>query len=603
VIAEKWWHRFSGPDSLSQPVFFTVLFVLTTNRLLTLLAAQTDGFFPLTVAIAPATVATWVIFTACAAITNRVFPQVSVARAALVVLTFVATGVGREMLLIVLPGVPIRATFEPSVRILTALFLSMVMFPVVAALIADVRQYRRSLAEVKMAKLQLQDAIEWSNSALENDRQKLVEGIGRRLRKVFKSVDGPSTNSLAKARVKIERLDDVTKSVLQPLSTRLADDVARYRTIDPELPTTRVRFSKVIEMATRTNPFRPGLYIWASTLVDAPVFLFVLTWPERIWALASLVAFGLVHFVAQKILVPILNERSLPWRIVVTGTIYSVSLLPISVFMFVFLGGTTSALWVGAFSIVLGCLFLVASASKHGFGLERKRLLDEFYETKKQLEWRIARINSQVWVEQRNLAMFLHGEVQSLVQLAQMKIHRAIEKPESLDNVVREVSALLRAIPSQIEKPLRSPRVDDFHGELHDRWGTFLNLDFDVTNESRLAIDRDPIASRVSKEIVSEFVLNSVKHGNASSVAVALSAQNGRLEMTLSSLRNNTSVDTHSDRDSKDAGKRGLPQPARVGLGSQLFDSVILDRRETVTSERYVLTGAIPLDVSRVPTA
>ena len=601
--AKEWWHRFSGPDSLSQPVFFTVLFVLTTNRLLTLLAAQPDGFFPLTVAIAPATVATWVIFTACAAITNRVFPQVSVARAALVLLTFVATGVGREMLLSVLPSVPIRATFEPSVRILTALFLSMVMFPVVAALVADVRQYRRSLAEVKMAKLQLQDAIAWSNSALENDRQKLVEGIGRRLRKAFKPVDGPSTNSLAKAREKIERLDDVTKSVLQPLSTRLADDVARYRTIDSELPTTRVRFSQVMDMATRTNPFRPGLYIWASTLVDAPVFLFVLAWPERFWALASLVAFGLVHFVAQKILVPILNERSLPWRIVVTGTIYTVSLLPISVFMFVFLGGMTSALWVGAFSIVLGWIFLVASASKHGFGLERKRLLDKFYETKKRLEWRIARINSQVWVEQRNLSMFLHGEVQSLVQLAQMKIHRAIEKPENLDNVVREVSALLRAIPSQIEKPLRSPRVDDFHGELHDRWGTFLNLDFDVTNESRLAIDRDPIASRVSNEIVSEFVLNSVKHGNASSVAVALSAQNGRLEMTLSSLRNNTSVDTHSDRDSKDAGKRGHPQPARVGLGSQLFDSVILDRREKVTSERYVLTGAIPLDVSRVPTA
>jgi signal transduction histidine kinase len=244
---------------------------------------------------------------------------------------------------------------------------------------------------------------------------------------------------------------------------------------------------------------------------------------------------------------------------------------------------------------VFGFLFLVASASKHGFGLERRRLLDEFYETKKRLEWRIARINSEVWVEQRHLAMFLHGEIQSLIQLAQMKIHRAIEKPETLDSVVREVSALLRTIPSQFEKPFRSPRVDELHEELRDRWGTFITLNFDVTDESRLAIDRDPIASRVCKEIVSEFILNSVKHGNASSVSVALSAQNSRLEMTLSSSRHITSVDTHSDRDSKAAEKRVHPQPARVGLGSQLFDSVIVDRRETETASEFTLTGAVPM--------
>ena len=595
MSAEKWWHRFSGPDSLNQTVFFTVLFVLTSNRLLTLLATQPEGFFPLTVAIAPATAATWVIYTACAAITNRVFPQLSVGRAALVVLTFVATGVGREILLIVLPGVPIRATFEPSVRIFTALFLSIVMFPVVAALVSDVRQYRRSLAEVKTTKRQLQDAIAWSNSALENDRQKLVEGIGRRLRKVFKPLADRTAKSPTGARERIARLEDLTKSVLQPLSKRLADDVARYRTPDSQFPATRVRFSKVIDTATQTNPFRPGLYIWGSIVVDAPVFLFVLTWPERFWALGSLSAFGLVNIVAQKMLVPILEKSSLQSRIVVTGSVYIVSLLPISVFMFVFLGGTTSALWVGAFSIVFGFLFLVASASKHGFGLERRRLLDEFYETKKRLEWRIARINSEVWVEQRNLAMFLHGEIQSLIQLAQMKIHRAIEKPETLDSVVREVSALLRTIPSQIEKPFRSPRVDELHEELRDRWGTFITLNFDVTDESRLAIDRDPIASRVCKEIVSEFILNSVKHGNASSVSVALSAQNSRLEMTLSSSRHITSVDTHSDRDSKAAEKRVHPQPARVGLGSQLFDSVIVDRRETETASEFTLTGAVPM--------
>jgi signal transduction histidine kinase len=595
VSAEKWWHRFSGPDSLNQTVFFTVLFVLTSNRFLTLLATQPEGFLPITVAIAPGTVATWVIYTACAAITNRVFPQLSVGRAALVVLTFVATGVGREILLIVLPGIPIRATFEPSVRIFTALFLSIVMFPVVAALISDVRQYRRSLAEVKTTKRQLQDAIAWSNSALENDRQKLVEGIGRRLRKVFKPLADRTAKSSTGARERIARLEDLTKSVLQPLSKRLADDVARYRTPDSQFPTTRVRFSKVIDTATQTNPFRPGLYIWGSIVVDAPVFLFVLTWPERFWALGSLSAFGLVNIFAQKMLVPILEKSSLQSRIVVTGSVYIVSLLPISVFMFVFLGGTTSALWVGAFSIVFGFLFLVASASKHGFGMERRRLLDEFYETKKRLEWRIARINSEVWVEQRHLAMFLHGEIQSLIQLAQMKIHRAIEKPETLDSVVREVSALLRTIPSQIEKPFRSTRVDDLHEELRDRWGTFITLNFDVTDESRLAIDRDPIASRVCKEIVSEFILNSVKHGNASSVSVALSAQNSRLEMTLSSSRNNTSVDTHSDRDSKAAEKRVHPQPARVGLGSQLFDSVIVDRRETETASEFTLTGAVPM--------
>jgi hypothetical protein len=159
--------RLFGPDALSQPVILTVMFLLTVNRLVTVLATRPEEFLGYMAVVCVMGMVAWIIFSICGFVVNRIAPRVSLTRAVLVIATYVATGFSREIMLIAAPGSTVAFITDQSARLATALITSAVMFTVVANFVGAARSHAASVAEVKRVKAQLAEAIEWSDRALE----------------------------------------------------------------------------------------------------------------------------------------------------------------------------------------------------------------------------------------------------------------------------------------------------------------------------------------------------------------------------------------------------------------------------------------------------
>jgi anti-sigma regulatory factor (Ser/Thr protein kinase) len=264
--------------------------------------------------------------------------------------------------------------------------------------------------------------------------------------------------------------------------------------------------------------------------------------------------------------------------------------------MYVVLGGTSYALWAAGFSFVLGWGFFGISAAMSGFGLARQQSLVEFDAAAKLLAWKIARINCQVWVEQRNLATFLHGEVQSLILVAQLQIQRAIDANEDVGKLVASVQDLLRDVPSRIGTPQQGSPLEVFRESLIHRWGSFLALRFEFSDATGRAINDDQVCLAVAREILSEFVVNAVKHAQAEEVNLVLDVAGDRVELTLSnSLSGADALGVADSRLSMSEGATGRAD-VKFGVGFELIESVLLDHAVTITDDEYRLTGAIPLE-------
>jgi hypothetical protein len=592
--------RFFGADALSQPVILTVMGLLSANRLVTVIADQPDDFVEYVSLVAFMGVIAWAVFTVLGFVVNRIAPHVSLTRAVLVLTTYIATGFSREILLVSAPGSTVTFVTDSTARLATALITSAVMFPLVAGFVGDARRYSESVAEIKSVKSKLATAYEWSEGSLATNRESLIDVVQKQLQKAFAPFIENKLHTAGDVRNRTSELARITESVVKPLSARLTHSTPNYRQSDSEISPVRVSIVSILDLATRTNPFRPGLYIWASVLIDAPVFITTLNWTERFWAIVVLTALGLIHLAARQIFLPIISTMRLRWRIFVVGIVYNVSLLPISVFMFVVLGGTTTALWAAGFSFVLGWVFFGVSAAMSGFALARQFALSEFDKAANLLEWKIARINCQAWVEQRNLATFLHGEVQSLILVAQLRIQRAIDANDDVESVVGEVQDLLRDLPTRIGAPPHSATLEVFSESLRDRWGTFLELHFEFTEETRRTINADSVCLAVAREILTEFVVNAVTHGHADAAHLVLDAKEDRIELRLTNTRVSDGLGNPPATTLDASAKEPIPTRSRFGVGSELVESVLVDKQLTVTPTQYRLYGAIPLVKSEV---
>jgi signal transduction histidine kinase len=587
--------RLFGADALSQPVILAVMALLTLNRLVIVVSDAPESTVEYVANVASIGILAWAVFTILGAAVNRVAPHVSLKRVALVLTTYVATGLSREILLIGAPGSTVTFIADPAARLATALITSSVLFPLMAGFIGDARRYSASVAKTKSLKAELARAFAWSEASLEQGRRALVDVVQKQLRKALAPFVNGDVGGSGAVQDRVSELTRITESIIQPLSARLTNSTPGYLPSNSKISPVRVSIGSTLDIATRTNPFRPGLYIWVSVLVDAPVFITVLNWTERFWAIVVITALGLVHLAARQFLLPYITQLRLRWRLFVVGVVYNLSLLPISVFMFVVLGGTLYALWAAGFSFVLGWVLFGISAAMRGFGLAREQSLVEFDKAAKLLAWKIARINCQAWVEQRNLATFLHGEVQSLILVAQLKIQRAIDTGEDVETVVASVQDLLRDIPSRIGTPQQGATLDLLRESLNDRWGSFLSLHIEFNDETRRAINADPVCLTVIREIFSEFVVNAVKHAQAEMVKLVLGVVGDRVEIVFSNSISATDVEAVADASSgASAHEKGGPS-VRVGVGSQLIESVLLDRQLTTTSDEYRLSGALPL--------
>ena len=158
-----------------------------------------------------------------------------------------------------------------------------------------------------------------------------------------------------------------------------------------------------------------------------------------------------------------------------------------------------------------------------------------------------SRINS------RDLAQYVHSNVQNKLMSSVLKLETQTMSPEQLQTLISEVRSVLVTIKT---RPTEAGNT--LAGELRDivsRWEGFANVSLEIgVSESEM----DPGTSRIIVQIVSEAISNSVRHGLAKSIEVEIV----RLESNPYELR----IAVRDD---------GLgPRSGASGLGSELFSAV-----------------------------
>ena len=156
-------------------------------------------------------------------------------------------------------------------------------------------------------------------------------------------------------------------------------------------------------------------------------------------------------------------------------------------------------------------------------------------------------------IKSRDLAQYVHSNVQNKLMSSVLKLETQSMSPEQLQNLISEVRSVLETIKT---RPTETGNT--LAGELREivsRWEGFANVSLELgVSETEI----DPGTSRIIVQIVSEAISNSVRHGLAKSIEVGIV----RLERNPYQVR----IVVRDD---------GLgPRSGASGLGSELFSAV-----------------------------
>ena len=121
----------------------------------------------------------------------------------------------------------------------------------------------------------------------------------------------------------------------------------------------------------------------------------------------------------------------------------------------------------------------------------------------------------------RELANFLHGNLQNRLLSAALRLDKNQDNPENLVRELRAVEQLLDAAIVDYEQ-VNSLGLADQLAEIANRWAGFVSVKLDLK-----AAVADPNQIKRLNQLVNEAVSNAVRHGLASNVLVSLTRANG----------------------------------------------------------------------------
>jgi signal transduction histidine kinase len=177
-----------------------------------------------------------------------------------------------------------------------------------------------------------------------------------------------------------------------------------------------------------------------------------------------------------------------------------------------------------------------------------------------ELAWQNARIQSELWIDQKSLALTLHNDVQASLLAAALKLKAAFDKGDDLANqTLPEIRELISRSINFGSAQSRNRTLSDAVRRINDTWAGIITLDVTASQDATSALERDVVGLGVLEDVLSEFQNNSLKHGKATEITAALSMpENDVLHVVLTNNGQPLRQDFHS------------------GLGSAFMKSVAL---------------------------
>lgn len=315
----------------------------------------------------------------------------------------------------------------------------------------------------------------------------------------------------------------------------------------------------MIDFVTRIEPLRPRslpvmLFLLgfgaAATLLPYGIGVVILA----LW----LSAMGLLLWLAKRIIGTHLAQWSVPTRIIVVSAVNA----------FVAVGAALSAALPAGYhpdQLVLTVIYTTivfngvawAIAVPPGIRAAYRQILGETEAVNARLAWKVARDNSLLWAEQKQLSRTLHQEIQGTLIAAAFRLQRDIEAGADATQSLADVREVITAAALQSVTPGAVPELSMALGDIRERWAGVISITWSCPEGLRQRINDDDVTRRIILDLFGEFITNAIKHGQAKNAKVSIAALDNR-SIRLS-LTNDGSP---------------LPADAKPGLGTRLAQNV-----------------------------
>lgn len=209
----------------------------------------------------------------------------------------------------------------------------------------------------------------------------------------------------------------------------------------------------------------------------------------------------------------------------------------------------------------------------------RKSVVEQSEQTNQAIELLLSRLRQEVWVIRRELARLVHGQVQSRLLAAAMRLSK-IAQPTSEDISLAQadVMAAISSVATGLNEEEES--FTSQYSRIVDAWDGVCDITLHAEQTLTTLIEKDRIARTCVAEVIGEAVANAAKHSEAAAVSVTLNTDvEGYVTVTIT---------TTGDLDKTEA--------AQSGYGSRIFDELTTSWERTSAEGVITLKALIALD-------
>jgi signal transduction histidine kinase len=446
-----------------------------------------------------------------------------------------------------------------SFRVIAGVLTGIAAFSVVSIVVNEVFSFREKLNDLVLQRARLEVLQNRSEQEITLVRAEALRDVRERVDDAIRTLTIDSAKESASTRSVVAALLEVSDNVIRPLSHQLLLVPREMPSGEDPVPQPRSGAAFMLDFVTRVEPIRPwslpamllllGFGAAATLLPNGMGIVVLIFW---------LVAMAAILWLARKVIEPHLEKWSVVKRIIVVSVVNGLVAVG---------AGLSAALPAGyqpdqlvltiAFTTVVFNGVAWAIAIPPGLRHAHRQILSETEAVNARLAWKVARENSLLWTEQKQLSRTLHHKIQGTLLAAAFRLQRDIEAGVDSADSVAEVRELIAAaaLQSVMPGPVHS-LLEGVH-EIGERWAGVIDLTLSCEEALTQRIDSDDVTRRIIFDLLGEFVTNAIKHGHAQNAAVsvvALKDNSVRLSLTNDGVP--------------------LSEEARPGLGMRLAENV-----------------------------
>lgn len=399
------------------------------------------------------------------------------------------------------------------------------------------------------------------------EHQRLVDTVTGQLLRFVREVERSKPGEI------IDNLRNGIATIVRPLSQEI--DSHEFEEIQPKSKDTSIGFWQVMRGVENARPLEPLLMPLAVIWIGTPYLVNNIGWAAfgPFFLSVALVATS-VYSLFQLLITRLQVTWAGVWFLVLVAALFTAVFESLAVTAVLDRFDLMRQLMVVllTFNLLWSVMFTVTTGIIRQLEVLERQLKD----TSEQLTWALAREIEVQRQHSRNLAIALHGPVQSAVGASIIRLEMAALEGEISQALIAEVSELIYNSLEELQDDDAIISLDKVREDVIATWQGIAEIISQTSPQAISLLAKDPVATRLVSELVPELAFNAIKHGGASRIVIAVDEPKDR-RVAVSIVDNGTAFEA---KGSGGLGLRHLNESAlsvtRTRLDGQNLTEIVL---------------------------